>query len=93
MNIFNRFLSPGNKPRKRSMRQQLDDIEDTLYDLTDAVGKIHADMWDKLTTLEEQERARPSIVLGMPTESGADILTLEPLEQLEPLEEVSNDGE
>ncbi len=90
MNPLNWF---GKKLPKRTLTEKVDNIEAMVSELTDAVGKIHVDMWDKLTALEEQGRARPSIVLGMPTENGAEITMLEPLEGLEPLEEVSNDGE
>ncbi len=93
MNILNRFLSAGSQPRKRTMREQLDDIEGAIDELTDAVGKIHSDMWDKLTALQEQGAQRPSIVLGMPSGDGTEITLLEPLEPVAEIEPVAGSSE
>ncbi len=94
MSIFNRFLN-GGKPRKRTMRQQLDDMEGLLYEMADTLDKVHMDMWDKLTTLEEQGRARPSIVLGLPQPDGSMALAgyePEEAESFEDFESFDDDG-
>lgn len=91
--LFGRRSEP---PRKRSLTEKVDNIEEMVEELTDQLSDIHSDMWNKLAAIEEQANQRPSIVLGMPTENGAGILTLEPLEplaELEPVEgQVSNDA-
>lgn len=86
MNILNRFLG---RPRKRPLNEKVDNIEEMVYELTDQVGKIHADMWDKLTAIEEQGNQRPSFVLAMPMQDGSstDIAMFEPYEDFEPSED------
>ncbi len=74
--------------RKRSLHDKVDHIEEVVETLEDTVGKLHADMWDKLTTLEEQSRARPSIVLDLPPPDGSlDSAGYEPFEAFEPFDD------
>ncbi len=89
MNIFNRLVG---KPRKRSLNEKIDHIEEMVYDLTDTLDKIHMDIWDKLTAIQEQGAQRPNIVLGLPQPDGSmAIAGYEPFEDFEPYDE--DDGE
>ncbi len=92
MNPLNWFRS---KPPKRTLTEKVDNIEAMVYELTDAVDKIHTDLWDKLTAIQEQANQRPSIVLGLPHPDGSMVEGYEPgeYEDFEDFESYGDDSE
>ncbi len=77
----------GKPPKpQRSLHEKVDEIDAKIDDFAKQLGAIHAEMRDKLATLEEPSRAHPGIVSSMPRPCSIGASELEPLEPLAQIE-------